>query len=309
MWLFWEMRYLAVILALLSTAEPVLADKLMLTGNGTVHAALDGKLVHITIDYKIKNEGNVSARQVFPEFRLGTWTWIGPTTMLKAGTSHDWDLNEAFEKTFLQCREGDACAGLILPETGIFPLLITKHYQDLDAYQFSAPSVLTVAVGVSQETLARLSQIPFQASLSFVGDGRQFTGHLKLTNSSSVERLVAVSYHASREILIESKPQVVILPAAGSNDATFQLQNVSALSGSVYPVFVVFQWDEGGVRDSYSISKHVLLKGPKHSPMSAFFVWFTVAIGMLAVLLVFSLLSPTAPIRNQLTRLRRANPS
>src|SRR5262245_7503126 len=125
------------------------AGTIRLVGEPFVEAVPDGEGIHLTGRFEMRNDGDETAREVFPALELGGWVYAGEPADINAGQQHVWQIDGAISAEQLGCR-ADAqarCAGLDLPRRGAFPMFVRKHYRDLNGKAFSAPAVRTIFVG------------------------------------------------------------------------------------------------------------------------------------------------------------------
>lgn len=123
-------------------AGPASAAQLIIEGSAeiTTEATADG--VVLSGKYSITNLGDETARQVYPRFEMGGWQWAGDPRDMPPRAVQSWPFNSRISFAQISCPQNPRCAGLALPSMGFLPLLVMRHYQDLNGYSFSAPEVI-----------------------------------------------------------------------------------------------------------------------------------------------------------------------
>ncbi len=247
-----SIRYFAHLLSFccITLVTEAIADQITLESSGAFSAIKNADEITVEGEYTIENAGNVLARAVFPAFRLGAWTFFGNPEDLATQGRYTWKLRERVSLTSLGC-EKDSCGGLALPSEGIFPLEIQKHWQDGSSYKFSAPDVLPLMIGrLTEEQLEHVQVLPISAHLSFVGDGNNFRGKLRLLNHESQPEEVFVSFHTTRELLVQTRASSIRLPPGETVIEPIELENFRGLPESTYAVFAILQWEDRGMRNA-----------------------------------------------------------
>jgi hypothetical protein len=241
------------------------ASNLTIEGYPKFEVKQEGQNWRLIGTYEIVNNGDETAKNVFPNLELGSWHWVGEPKTLAMKEKAVWNLDEILPGEKLACKAGDTCAGQNLPDHGLFPLLIRRHYEDMNSYQFTAAEVLNIVIGeLTGEAMVSSRAKPLVAKLAFHENGNSFGAKLELKNISQVPKKVSVAYFTSREIEVMTQPKIVELSGGAVNISDAELKNFSGLEGSSYAVFAVMQWEEFGVRNSLATSGIVRIEKPKH---------------------------------------------
>lgn len=246
------------------TGEQVFAGTLTIEGYPNISAATEAGGIRLSGKYEIENKGDETANAVAPQLEIGSFIWEGDPRVLPQNKRETWQIDALIDPAKLQCTGADRCAGLPLPSAGNFPLLITRHYQDVNGYRFSAADVRNIVLGMPPDSK---QQVPIlnpaiDGKLGVEGDGTSFTFKANLLNSSTQAKRIAVSFFTSRELRVLTPPQVVDIPPSGLVDVSGKVENFSGLIGSTYAVFIVTQWEENGLRNSSRLVAFASLKTP-----------------------------------------------
>ena len=274
------------------------ASYLTINGAPTLNVSMDGENISLSGSFEITNRGDEEAADVFPGLSLGQWSWVGSPKRLPAGKSEIWEISARIAADGLGCRGGEVCGGADLPGLGKFPLLVRRHYSDLNGYQFSAADVASVIIGEMQPQSKVALQTPVVDAVYLCdGDGRDFQCELSVRNSGTLARKVEVSYYTAKELEVLSRP--TLLPVGPNETArtSSRLRNFRGLPGSTYAVFAILQWEETGVRNFISASALMPIAKPSHLKK---FVMAGAAAGIILAALLYVLLArrpyqPRAP--------------
>lgn len=265
-------------------ADMAFASSLTIEGHPRFEVKQEGENWRISGAYEIVNNGDETARNVFPNLELGAWRWVGEPKTLAMNETAVWNLNEVLPREKLACVAGDNCAGQALPDRGLFPLLIRRHYEDTNSYQFSAAEVVDLTLGeLTNEALVASRARPIVAKLAIDDDGDDIDAKLELKNISPSPKKISVSYFTSREIEVITPPQTIELAGGGVNVSDAEFRNFSGLEGSSYATFAVLQWEEFGVRNSLAVSGILRIEKPKHTSLLLGLVTGTIVVSILLI--------------------------
>ncbi len=243
------------------------AGTLTMIGSGGLEATREGPQIRIKGVYAIENRGDETAKEVFPQFRVGHWAWSGTPRAIDAGKKTEWSVDEVFDESKLQCEETEPCASLQLPLNGAFPLLVLRHYQDLNGYRFSAPDVQRLLIGnLTGEQLDRIQAPALQTTMRTSGDGQKYRGTMETLNLGMKPIRASVSAHTTRELVTASLPPFVDIPPQARTNVEIQWENFSGLEGSGYATFAILQWNDDGVRNFLPTSTVLAIKRVSATP-------------------------------------------
>lgn len=244
-----------LVFVLLTVALPVAkAGTLTIVGTPILRASIDGGSIDLSGSFELRNQGNESAREVFPEVEIGSWSWVGTPEFMTQGSKKEWKFEELVSVEKLACRENVSfCTNL--PARGALPVRIRRHYQDLNGYRFTSPDVLTLEIGALTSEEQKTVRIPsLDANLALGPPGQQFSGKLEISNLAEVRREVLVSAFSSRELNVEMRPEIVTVLPGNPVTLPVSITNFRGLDGSIYAVFAVLEWQEGAIRNSVHVS-------------------------------------------------------
>ncbi|MFQ5737744.1 MAG: hypothetical protein ACE5JX_01940 [Acidobacteriota bacterium] len=133
---------------------------------------------------------------------------------------------------------------------GRHPLLLTVSYTDRNGYPFSAIFCTTFVVekDTSSDLFGTLA-VDALASRSVM--------HLKLKNLAGTERSARLRLFTPKELSVDNPVRNIRLAPKEEKQVEAWLRNFSALPGSLYPLFAILEYDEGGQHYSHTIEGQV----------------------------------------------------
>lgn len=198
-------------------------------------------------NYKISNRGDETAFSVYPSFRLGTWRWTGDEKSIKAGEGAEWKFEA---EVSVQSLVPEQDKEFLLPIKGRHPVFVKRHYQDSRRYDFSAVEITGILIEELTEEQNKLVEDPSVKLQTSLDEGSEIIeGKAVLLNYSEKEIPVRVSYFGADELSVFSDLRSVILKKMSSEEIGFSVKNLQGVSGSSYPVYVLAEWEESGVRN------------------------------------------------------------
>lgn len=239
-----------VLIAILLLPGVSFAQQLTITGKSDLVIRPTDGGYRVAGTYVISNLGPEPARDVFPSFRLAAHHWQGEPKILQAQQNGRWEVSVDLPSDALSCDRDVTCAGLLLPSTGTYPILVTHHYKDWSYSASSSPDVFLLPVEKRQEQQSSLPFFPI--TLEFAPHPTQLLGKLTLKNISPSIKRVAVSFHTTDELEVLTKPFVLELPPSQVSTTEIKVENRHGMTGSIYGFYVVFQWEEFSSRQSYA---------------------------------------------------------
>ena len=250
----------------LTITLPAFATYLTINGSSSIVATVEDGKVKLSGTYQIENNGDEKAQNVFPSMRLGKWAWAGEPHSIEQKSRQIWPIEATFALDLLRHVNSDPSAEQELPTKGQFPLVIHRHYEDLNGVHFSAADVLAMTIGsLTEEELSDVRIPQVNSNLQCEGNGKNFTCTLDIRNLSDSKKKISVDYHTSQELQIKSPPQVVDLETRGQKLLEINVENIAGLSGSGYAVFAILQWSDNGISKESSVARVVNIKEPDHS--------------------------------------------
>lgn len=173
----------------------------------------------------VQNDGDEAARDVQPSAQYFSRTLVGPkwaTLAPKERQTHVFPL-------------GDPPA---LP--GSYPFVLTIDFADLNQYPLTATNVMAMQAGPSGGRPGIFAKAE-PVSLKKTG-----TMTIAVKNEDNVEKAVVARVLGPRELAIDPNAFDLSLAAGGRSEQRLSIANFSALPGSTYPIFIVFEYDLSG---------------------------------------------------------------
>jgi hypothetical protein len=203
-------------------------------------ARVEGESVHIVI--QVSNRGDAAARQVRADADL---------------------LGERFASAVLQTLSPGESGEFIFSKPlrsslkGTFPLSVLVRFQDTNAYSFSALTCTTFTVREEGDAAISATTAP----VTLEDDGAiPFQVRNKGARTISVKSTLRIPDEFSSD-----KPALYFpLPAGENKVLSFPIRNLSALSGAVYPVFVIQEYEVEGVKSTHVSSTLVKTAGGRN---------------------------------------------
>lgn len=120
---------------------------------------------------------------------------------------------------------------------GTYPVIIAVEYTDANRYPFTASSV--VYVNYKEGAVSRVAgEI---AAISIADSGRL---RVKIKNMEQAEEKIAIRLVAAKEFLISTPEKQITLKPGLEETVVFDIKNLSALTGSNYPVYAILGYED-----------------------------------------------------------------
>jgi|SRR3989339_1064244 len=190
----------------------------------------------LKVDLSSTNKGDESAFNVQAEIKIGSKYLIAEKKPeLKVGEKYSF-----FEV-------------ILLPETkpGSYPAVLTLHYTDASAYPFSAVSCQTYSVKG-----ANPSKLTLQAKNTAISKKGKLKLLIKNPENHAIKGVVSLA--TPKEILTGNNPRDCSIKARSQTGTFIEISNLSALAGSTYNLFWIFEYDDNGKH--FSIIRPVTVK-------------------------------------------------
>lgn len=221
------------------------ATYLTIQAKSDVRATIRGEKILIEGSYEIKNDGDEEARDVFPEFQLGSESWQESKVNLPAKSQFRWTIKR--EQPFSVFNSSKTVRGTV-------PLFALRHYDDVNGYSYTAPDVIPLRFGaVSDEEELKLTVTLSDCSGSFAGAA-------VLLNESHRPKKVHLQVFTTKEFTATIDQADAIIESGDSQTIRLQGRDISAIPTSSYAVFVVATWEEGDVLQMVSSFQFVNVK-------------------------------------------------
>lgn len=247
--------------SVLGVFEKAFAGTLTIDGSSSFQTTIVGDKVKIHGSYEIQNRGDEHASHVFPSLAIGSSQWTGEPQGLPPQGKYQWAVEFSLPKSDLPCRDSQICNGLSLPELGVYPMLITRHYEDTTGRRFTAASVEKITMGdLSWANIATTRAPSIHIKAEIAGDGQEFEATVTLRNLSENTVAGIIAVHTSQELEAVLESRQFKLPALASVDVPIRIKNFNGLPGSVYAAFPYAQWEEKGVRNLIFSTFHVTIQ-------------------------------------------------
>jgi hypothetical protein len=135
----------------------------------------------------------------------------------------------------------------IPPKPGTYPALVTIDFADLNMYPFTALNVAAMQVG-SSSSKAQIFAKADSLTISKSGTLSMSVKNLDAKPKSLKARVLAPRELDVKPILFEME-----LAANSTVDRSIEVANFSALPGAGYPIFIIFEYDQGDVHYSHPL--------------------------------------------------------
>ncbi len=173
----------------------------------------------------VQNDGDEAARDVQPTAQFFGRSAVGPK----------WPSLAPKERQTHVFSLGDPPA---LP--GSYPFVLTIDFADLNQYPLTATNVMAMQAGPSggrPGIFAKAEPVTLKKSGEMT---------IALKNEDAVDKAVRARVLGPRELALEPREFELPLAAAGQAQQLLSINNFSALPGSTYPLFVVFEYELSG---------------------------------------------------------------
>ncbi|MCB0394324.1 MAG: hypothetical protein KDD25_07180 [Bdellovibrionales bacterium] len=244
------MKKLFLYALVLILSEPVFGKTISIVGSPSLSFQFSEGQVNVEGEFELSNFGDEAAIEVFPEIEIGKWRWAGNPVKLMPQARNRWSLAAQVDLKDFACRK-DTCVDNPLPQSGLFPILVWRHYKDLNGYPFSALTVERAIIGgVPEDRQNLLYSSPLKQIVKVKSNGEAFVAEVTIYNSGSTEIEGVLSLFTTREVLIETKPMAITLDPQSQKTFDLEGKNISGLLGSVYQVYSVLEYRDGEFRNA-----------------------------------------------------------
>jgi hypothetical protein len=207
-------------------------------GTISMNSSMQSKDVNgrLGLEVTVKNDGDEAAKSVQVHLELSGEKLTGPL----------WDTMNAGEKkteTFFFEH--------MPPKPGTYPVYVTIEFSDLNMYPFTALNLSAFQVGRETE----------QAQLFAKADALELSksGTLSITvkNLDDHAKNVTARVLGPRELDIKPMLFELDLSPNSTADRSLEVANFSALPGAGYPIFVIFEYEQGDMHFSHPLVTRV----------------------------------------------------
>ncbi len=224
-------------------------------------------------NYRIVNEGNSPAFQVYPQLKIDGFQWAGEPEDIEAGESVEWKINEVLKP-------------LTLPPSGEFLVRVQKFYRDQNAYSFQVPDLFILKTVAEDQPSSLSVKMKIRTSRE---NGTEFQIEYEIQNAGAESLRAQLNVLLPAEVTLLSPVVPVDVPGRGNIRGTLQFKNEKALSGSNYVAFLTAEWSEAGLRrtsfayDTFQIKE--AKQANKWSRDQLFWAWWVwgLFVGLLAM--------------------------
>ena len=170
----------------------------------------------------VTNKGDESAYNVKISAAIGGKIIAGPLIDLLK-------VNDKYSETLT--------ASVDFKKPGTYPVILAVEYTDANRYPFTASSVvyLNYKEGVVSRVAGEI------AAISIADSGRM---KVKIKNLEQAEEKIAIHLIAAKEFLIPTPEKQITLKPGLEETVVFDIKNLSALTGSNYPVYAILGYED-----------------------------------------------------------------
>jgi hypothetical protein len=196
-------------------------------------------------EYRIVNDGDEEALQVYPELQIDQFHWQGEPENLKPQQGASWKISEELKSL---CRDRTEKCLLALPSEGEFLVKVQKHYQDMNAYHFVVPDLFTIN---SSRSPVNSQVINAELKIRPPAQGETiYQAEYTARNNSAQRVKVLLTPLFPQEIQLHNEALVVEIPANGEIQGSFEFENAKGLPNSNYVGMLSAEWAEGTKRQT-----------------------------------------------------------
>ncbi len=263
----------------------------------------EGSEIYLQGEFKLENQGNEMAKDVFPSFHIDHFTVSMEKRNLQPNESYTWNLKAKLDRSRLCVEKGPGCL-VALPAEGDFLVHIEKNYQDQNSYPFAVPDILNLSYNKKGSVKTGFELINIKASISTIGPN-EFETLYEIENLTGETLKVGLRYLLPKEVEMTTALVPLELGPRKKISGQIWFKNKTGLVGSDYLSLLVAETVEAGQRKFAWGSQHFKIEKfiPKPSIWSPFvglnsakmffWVWGIFSVLALGSVLVFWLL----PIR------------
>lgn len=183
--------------------------------------------------YIIDNQGDETAKNVFPVLQVDNFKWTGEPRDIDPGEKFAWSLSEEIPNSLLKG-----------PSKGLFLISVQKYYQDYNGYQFQIPDLFQIAHNSENASSVNLA-ILVQSESS-----EKFDVGYEIGNPNAEDLEIHLTSYLPGEVEMTSELKPVQVPAQSQLLGNFEFRNKSALPGSKYVALLGAEWKNSTERFS-----------------------------------------------------------
>jgi hypothetical protein len=243
------LAHLVLSTTLFFAALPACAQSITVLGLPELSATVSANTVKISGEVTLSNKGDESAIDAYPVLNIERWKWAGSPRQIGPAKSQTWPVEAQFSIDKLKCQPNSSCADASLAIKGLYPVLLTRYYSDLNGYRFSAAGVTTLPIGdFSPEEHAIISDPAIQSVLVLESSSSGFSGTVEVLNVSGVKKKIRSRLHTSKELNVGGATKIIDLAGSGVSVEKVQGENFRGTPGSSYAIYAILEWTENGLR-------------------------------------------------------------
>lgn len=233
-------------LMILSASSMSHAGFLRMAGTSDLSLVESGGSLWLKGQYSIENQGDETAKDVYPTFTLDQWKQKFEAKSLGPGEKFTWHLNEKIFKDRFCHSVNESCVRA-LPLKGDFFLRVDKNYQDQNSYPFSTPEVLSVSLNKRTALKSARDLMNVTIKLQMIGEN-DFQGDYSIQNKTTKRLKLGLHFLFPKEVSLNPTKMPVDVAENGDLNGTFYFRNVTGLQGSDYLAMFVVETEADGER-------------------------------------------------------------
>ena len=169
----------------------------------------------------LKNNGDEAAYSIQAEFLAGDKRWL-------SGMIPKIDVDQTLEIEYVEEIQS--------AKTGVYPLIAKIHFKDAGGY----PMMAVVVNPYTYKEATRSQIFGILEDLSLAKNGAL---NLQMTNRGYDDLSLDVNIYTPDELSVKPARSQFLLGSRSKRDEKFKLGNFSALTGAVYPVWAVIEYE------------------------------------------------------------------
>ncbi len=220
-------------------ATPAFAGFLRMASTPNLSLIEKNGQIWIEGDYTIENQGDEAAKDVYPVLHLDEWTWTFDKRSMAPKQIESWKISQKIPDDKLCQKLSENCLR-ILPKRGDFFIRVDKNYQDQNAYPFSTPEVLSLALGKKSPLSTATDLLVVSLKIKAIAEN-EFQGDYHITNKSPDKLKLGLHFLFPKEVRLHTPRLPVEINPTGNLNGTFYFTNISGLKGSDYLAMLVVE--------------------------------------------------------------------
>ena len=224
----------------------------------------------------LRNDGEAAAHNIQAGFHTTDKQWISKVfPKLEADQELTIDYLEKLE----------------LEKKGIYPLIVKIHFKDEGGYPMTT-------VIVNPYTYEEITSPDIYGKLDKLALSNSGELHLDITNTGYDDLYLDINIFVPDEISVQQTQTQLALKARSKVDHRFALKNFSALTGAIYPVWAIIEYEWEDKHFTSVCSGEIEIIRSENMFKKFWWLWFSLACMIVALFIWLNLKTKSKPTKH-----------